>query len=677
MLRKIVVAYLLLLSAIAPWVLMLALPFVDLGVFRQVETISAALHVLAALSALGLMAFSAAFPGKLPGFISSPVAVLAGLGVALALITPFAVNPWMNLHGSLELGVGALWHIEVALLAVAMTVSWQQGEMHRLVLALSSALPVAIASVLQIMGLKLGAETMVVYDFSEWLGPAAMLAVVPLLALRRPAATVAGILLVVVGLAVSGNRAAIVATVVFVATWMALRLMRRHRPVLQGVVASVAALAAMIALLSAPPLLEQLASSHPLVPKGDIASVAPIDLAAVQNQPYGTLWQRGVNMLYLANDMTRHPWSWLSGTGFGSFERAIAEQGLWPAGRQFELPTPTSSATYWDGALKAKFHSHNILLEILSAGGVLAGMGWLLFVGLVAASGDRARLAGASMLTAVLVVVGSLWFLPNSMAPFLALGLATLVVPAENSRRSSALDNIASIVLMIAALAFAVLAAIGLTAIGGERNERAFVPLPSVVCQGYEALGMPNMQINGALYRILLTRLENMDDDRREVYTAMNVNNLRNFSCIHRKAADEGDMVALRDSLLARGRVIRLFAGDPAVAAAVMSVDIQHWGDDLKKMLQSSPHNDFLVLPYMSWLAKVSDRDRERDELSRLAADLLDTSPVKAYAQARLAALRGDGVESSRFANLALDLGLANLIPLSAEQAMALRGTER
>ena len=89
-----------------PLAVALALPAFDWGIFRQVETASAALHGLSALAALGLMLVAASEPRRLEGAFGGPAMAAAALAAVGLAMLPFADEPLRSLNGTLEHGVG-------------------------------------------------------------------------------------------------------------------------------------------------------------------------------------------------------------------------------------------------------------------------------------------------------------------------------------------------------------------------------------------------------------------------------------------------------------------------------------------------------------------------------------------------------------------------------------------
>lgn len=654
---------------LSPLAVFLALPVIDLGVFRQVETVAVSIHLLAAFVAFGIMGVSIGRPSALSGAVGLPAAFALCMGVVSAFLAPFALDPLRSIHGSLEHGVGALWFVELAVFVVGATVVRRESPRAFALAAIIGALTVATCFGLELASIPYGRERLVPYDFKGYLGTTALLAAVPILAIFRSSRSAWAAALALSLVAIFGNRSALLTLAVAVPCYFLLaRFPIRPR---RGL--AVLAVALMVlgtaGVAAVAPLVERSVAGAPRV--ATIPSERAIDHVAVQLKPYGTIWQRSVTGAVAWSALLVEPRRFLTGMGFGSFETvAILHRGEVP-GRQFVVPTDTSSLAYWDGDQKAKFHSHNLWLESLLSAGVVGALVWLCFVAGVARSIGKANLAAGVLLVSVLTVSGSLWFLVNSSLPLLALGLASLLpgfrLPAP-AVRPGIKETGWTLASALAMGVFAFAGTVSYASAKGQILERYFPPLMGTPsgppCIGYNAMAMPNRQTNVNLYRIFVRSIE----DRKAAglpHLAERFVNLANFSCVMRKYVDEfGDVEALETSLRMRARVNALLGENNPVIQGVIGPDFAYWKSDLERWLAVAPSRGDLVIPYLGWVAAKGDMPALDIAASHFAGLLKEGDPVRSYAEGLRAQAQGKEDEGRTHMARAFRQGLANLLPV-------------
>lgn len=659
----------------APLVVLFALPWIDLGIFRQVETVAVAIHTLSALIALGLMGVSIARPEALRGAVGAPALALLGLsGVAFAL-SPFATEPSRSWHGSLEHGVGAIWFAELALFSIAATVLRKEFPKAFRAAVYVGAATVLGCVLLEVLSLPYGGERFVPYDFKGYLGFTALLAAVPLLALHPKGRLALVVVAALFCVAVFGNRTAALTILAAVAFWgLGRAAVARFRPAL-AIASAVVLVGTLLVMGGLAGFVDSRFAGAPKV--AGIPSERGLDHVAVQLTPYGTLWQRSVTEGMVWDALLSSPRRLLTGMGFGAFETvAIGERAEAP-GRRFVTPTTTSALAYWDGDQKAKFHSHNLWLEALLSAGVLGAAAWLAFVLSIPFRSSRAALPAASLLLAVLTVSGSLWFFVNSALPLLALALAatgpSLRLP-KALRPVSAADAGATAAFALALAAFGLFAAASFASAKGQILERFFPPQIAgpngPACQGFSAVTMPNEQINVNLYRMFVRRVE----DRKElamVELAPRLGNAANFSCMMR---NYGSVEAMEASLAARSRLnAALGAGNPIMERA-LGPDFAYWQSDLDRWLEKAPGRTDMVIHYLAWLGAKGDKSRLIQAVDHFVGKMDEGDPVRAYALSVKAREQGNVAEAQALARKAFALGIANLIPVSEQVRSALVG---
>lgn len=658
----------------------LTLPFVDYGQWRQVETATVAVHISAGLAAV-IMTILAICGDRAVrrAVFSAPALLLIAIGLLSFALSPFHDDPVRTLFGLLKHGVGALWWISVGILTAAFAVAGRGRA--RTVLAGAAAVSTVCVFLLYAFGWSAPEPRWIPYDFKEWVAILGLLAAVPLLAIRTRASVLVAAVIVVVALAFFGNRS-IMLTVGLSAAgyglWLPLRsrVRTRSRTVLAAALAA-AAVGGTVLVAALPPLLERHAVAGVSADARDpIPSKDPRDHVSIEGKAYGTIWSRGVVLDLVARNMAHHPLALLTGRGWGSLQEVVAEDGRSVPGRRFRFGPETASLTFLDFNANADFHSHNLLAEAgLSLGlpGVVLTL--LAFLAPVACA-RRRSLAAAGVLSATLLVAGSLWFLLGIMGPFLALAIASVGLGREPSPARR---------LPVPALA----PALGVSSLGllfcsmllfgfgkAQQEERWFFPLSffsAPPCATVTGPLLPAREINTGLYRRFVEQAERAGSPAGgKAYAADHRGNAINFACVMRRLADEKpSATVLAASLELRQRIFSVAGNDPLFVAS-LKPDVVYWEADLAKLWSVAPGRTELAVPYVSWLISVHD-PKMPQIAGRLASSMRDGDPVKAWILARKAEAEGDRAAQGRHIRDALDQGIANLVPIpsaSVERAM-------
>lgn len=650
----------------------LTLPYVDLGQWRQVETATVGIHAAAGLAAMlmALLALSGERAVRDAAF-SAPVVLLVGIGALSLAMSPLHDDPVRTLFGLLKHGVGALWWISTGVLAAAFAVAGRGAG--RAVLA--CAAPVATVCVFGLYALNWSAPEprWIPYDFKEWVAILGLVASVPLLAIRTRAAVAAAALLAAIAVLGFGNRSIMLTVGLSAGAYGAWLLLRSRIPAgpRTALAASLAAAAiggtALVALL--PPALERHAVSgiHETA-QSPIPSENPLDHVSIEGKPYGTLWSRGVVLDLVARNMAAHPLSLLAGRGWGSLQEVIAEDGRSVPGRRFRWGPETASLTFLDFNANADFHSHNLLAESALSSGVPGAVLTLLAFLAPVFCARRRSLPAAGILSATLLVAGSLWFLLGIMGPFLALAVASVGLgrPAAPARR---------IPVPVLAPAFAV-PAVGILFCSAlllgfgkaQQEERWFASLSffrAPPCTTVTGPLLPEREINTGLFRRFVEQAERAGSaEKTKEYADDRRGNAINFACIMRTLADRKPSASvLATSLELRPRIFAA-AGNEPIWLQSMKPDVVYWEADLARLWTVAPGRTELAIPYVSWL--IAQRDPKMPEIAaRLAASMRDGDPVKAWVLSRKAEAEGDAAAQRKHLREALARGIANIVPIS------------
>lgn len=658
----------------------LTLPFVDYGQWRQVETATVAIHLSAGLAAV-LMALLALGGDRevRRAVLSAPVLLLIAIGALSLALSPFHDDPARTLFGLLKHGVGALWWISVGILTAAFGVAGRGAA--RTALAAAGAAAALAVFILYAFGWSAPEPRWIPYDFKEWVAILGLLASVPLLALRTRLSTVAALVVAAVALIFFGNRS-IMLTVALSACgyglWRVLpsRVLPKPRTALALSLAGAAILGtAAVALL--PPLLERHAVAGVTSDAKDaIPSKDPRDHVSIEGKAYGTLWSRGVVLDLVARNMADHPLSLAVGRGWGSLQEVIAEDGRAVPGRRFRWGPETASLTFLDFNANADFHSHNLLAEAgLSLG--LAGVVLTLLAFVAPVMYARRRsLAAAGVLSATLLIGGSLWFLLGIMGPFLAMAIASVGLGHEPAAARRLPVPALTPALGVSSLGLLFCSALLFGFGKAQQEERWFAPLAfasAPPCATVTGPLLPAREINTGLYRRFVEQTERAGSpEKSRGYADEHRGNAINFACVMRRMTDERpSATVLAASLELRQRIFTAAGNDPTFVTS-LKPDVVYWEADLAKLWSLAPGRTDLAVPYVSWLISVHD-PKMPQIAGRLAAPMRDGDPVKAWLLSRKAEAEGDRTAQRKHLRDALDQGIANLVPIpsaSVERAM-------
>lgn len=469
------------------WIFVAALPPFAFGVWYQSEPVTLALWAVGAL--LGALLMIQAIAGRPVLRAAAHPAVILPLGLALwtALGATQLALPWRSWFGAPETGEGGLWWLALAVQIWAGRLVWPRRAARML-------LPIAAGgAMLAMIALQLGmpeASPWRVGAWSEYLAFAILFCAIagvgvmprlarPSLSRRRRIALWVGLTLaaggLLAGLYVSGNRAALLLTLLTLSLWPLIRALagasRRGRArwaMLIGLTAPFAGVALLSVLVTLPDRIAidrfppgwdeagYLAANPDIaegVTGGALASgfvhwkaagwsenrkggfATPTDVASVAEYPHfdpaflrtmipSAQSRLRFNAVGLAA-LLAEPAELLTGRGYASFNDSLLRHayaadvsnvvnGVWQPN--------------WEALGAGAFHAHNAYLETLLNLGV---PGLALFIGLMLTPviWGRRRQPLALGLWLVVVMLFSVWFLLPMLAPFLALALVALTTP--------------------------------------------------------------------------------------------------------------------------------------------------------------------------------------------------------------------------------------------------------
>jgi hypothetical protein len=659
--------------SLTAFVFIFGMPWNDLGLWRQTEVPAALIHLGAAAVAflVGVLVFQK--DEQTLGLLRHPAILsIVALAFFTAAVSPFSDSPWRSIHGTLKHGIGALWHLELALFVVASAIVLRS----RVALLLETAL---VLSTFAVIALYAFPETDLLgrpMSFAEWVGLlAAAVAFVVVSRAQKVISLRAGIALALLsaGIYVSENRAVMLSVAAGLLVLAGCRL-----PVLSGWLASakfraafvvLAGLAGVATMAVIAPAIEK-AAAVASAPAGTemVLSGNPLDRHTLQEGAFGTLWSRSHMVLMVVRDLAEHPSRLLTGQGWGSFATVYEYHARDVPGRLFPTPIPTSSQTYWDAQRMSDFHSHDLPVEALLSGGIVAFVLWFTAIGAVAATSRTGLVAATG------VMVGALfWFPVNHMtvavAALLACGIAPVAV-SDKARRVASHAVAIPVALLCALFLTAGAQLFALARV--EHNERYFRAIEAdrnpATCSAISAVMLPEEEVNISLYEVLSQRILKSDNRPKEVYDR--TTNLITLSCTLRGYYESRESIrALVTSLEKRAMLVAI---GPASYGPMVD-DIVNWGKDVDRLLQIAPQRTEHVIPYLSALIQRSkNKNLIVSELDRFVARIPAADPVGIYVQAMRARQLGDDLGFRTNLKKAVSMGYANIYPILPEQAKEL-----
>lgn len=558
-------------------------PVAGIGIWFQSEPVIAANFAIAGCA----MAVLAVRRGTRGVRLLPPVLAILALALWSLAMLPFAASMPDSWLGPPQTGQGIAALLALAGFATAMTAL--RGRSAPLALVVGASW----AAALLLTGLLLWApRAWQPYHFSDGAAFNALFAWAVTVAWRprRPAVIAAATLALVVLAYLSDNRAVMVA------------------------LAGGAAAFGLIALWSTRPRVRNLAGALPI-----IAAIAiPVLLATVgtfdrlRDLPLSvrdTVVSRANMVRVVTDDVASRPVTALSGLGWGTYDIALA-RNLAQDNAALQSTANDDGLLFWDAAHRNDFHSHNELAETLLAVGLPGVLAALAFLGFLAASVPRRRLALATAFAVALAILSGFWFQLPSALPAFGVAIGLMAGPGTIVRRRT---------FAVAALVGAIL----LATTSGATLLRAHGGRLEVAKSADGACAAPVHGFARPHFQWLMQRQwhrlsELLEDGAPSELVRPVALRLADLLC----AADGSDNGADRLPLNILAVVIR---GDlvnmtwPDDLAQLKEAVRAPWRDGLIRVLARAPSRSDLAVPYLSWLIA---HNQEAD-MSRFAASHL------------------------------------------------------
>lgn len=663
---------------VAPLVVFLALPPFYSGIWVQVETVAVAIHLCAAAAGIGLLLLALADEHEIGRIAAHPLVILPLLAFLWSVATlPVIDLPSVSWFGAPEHRMGAVIILDFAALTAAAIVVrgyrrlWLAVVGMAVISALGTLLAPMAAVVTALTGLDLPeGKELSPYFFSDYRAFYALYVVVLIISLEtrwRRLAWAAALGLGAVLLYASHNKAAVGYAAVLLPAYALLCLWVRDDDKLRRIGAWGAALLpiALTVLLYAVGMVV-LARAR----AGDAPAQFLLDSIP-------TVWSRALMTHLAVVAFAADNGALLTGFGWGHFGEVLLRH-LNEIPVRLYISHGAQSIPFWDAVHRFDFHSHNLFVESLLAGGIV-GLGLALAWTAAIAYFARESLVGvAGAFALIFAALGTFWFQMPVSVPVLTLAVAALAgnheVPVSAPLRRAAvilLCGIGPLIQIASAAAGITLAQRGAAEADAIREVRAVANQEKEKCRLFVIdSGIGDAYLAWLFQGYVDTLIRRFE--AREPIGADHVARLRRLLCTtDRRLAETDSLTLLVTGLSSRaGLVFQL--RDPAVAS-VLSPYRDNWGERMERLLELAPRRTDLATAYLNWLLA---QGREREVLGfaerLLARDPGD--PVGLWFSGSV--LLGDSrhaAEGMARLRRSLDQGIADILPISAELLQSIR----
>lgn len=629
-----------------------ALPPFRIGIWFQSEPVVAAYNGAAGVAAVGLLLLLCTRPRCVGPIVRHPFVLLpAVLGLWSLAVSPLATAPMLSVLGTPELGQGALWYLDLAVLVGSAMVLFRYRLWRRVLpwLALAVGMTSAILSAIADGVDRAGGEWQwAPYYFTDYTAFYGVFLVPVLFTWLRPEGR--------------GPRFACVA-----AGAVILLLSRNWSAVVLSAVV-LAASVLVLPRLSVGESLKRWAAAGAIlsVPIGVMAAASVFALGLGYLGEGSSSWSRHLlNRLALEFPIGDAA-AWLGGTGWGHFtDYLIANatlEGVKLFGGYVQGPN-------WDALAFSYFHSHNVLVEALvSVGLVGVALAWV-FPAAIPLFAKRSEWIVAACLGVVLAGLETVWFQFCVTVPVLAMALAGIAAPVGRGGRRSAVGVVAASVLtgtlVLQVWAVSAIVSDGLLA---RRMVQYDLGLsPSDPLAGEDCRRALDDHGRGGVHLAWLLRNQAVQiagrlGDEKPIETR-HVERLRFYVCAAEHYASRS--ASLR--LLVVGLIVRselaFTTRHPSLDSLTRSY-LRSWGPRLTEVLERAPKRTDLAIPYLAWLT----REEREAEVLRYADRLLRTDPDDPvglwYSGSVLMADSGRARQGLSRLNRSLDRGIERFMPV-------------
>lgn len=565
---------------VAPFVIFASLPPFHTGIWYKSEPVIAALHGVAALTAIGLAMAVAGGDRTATRALWHPFVLLPAALALWGLATAgMAAVPMMSWFGTPEFGQGIAWHLDLAILVAGAMVAVKERRTRQLLAWACGLSTAAVTATMVHTDKDWFLAPFLFYDslaFYGIFGAAVLLAVI---ARHRGMPVVAVLGFAVLVIVISGNRTAILlaATAPFLAAacwWLTKYVSRAARPVI-----------ALLALIA---------------PVMVTAVIVFSDLAANE----ASLWSRDLHLTVAREVLIHNPFDLIWGNGWGTY--AESQLAYLPVGES-DVVGAGGSGPEWDAARgQIHFQSHNFLVEALLSGGLVAmALTWAMVAALPLFCRRRHIVLGGS-LAIVAASFLAVWAPDAGAVALIALAFGSLAgptgrVPGLLSARRWPAVALSLVAVMLAATATATIS-VGMTMAREARDNRDTTALaktrPSDCQDMGDDLGRGGVHL-ATLYRSFAADLFNRRAAGGAI-TAADAARMADYICaVETQLGDRASLRLANANLLVTAELASVL-DDPALSG-IRDERLSVWDDRLRWYLERAPSRSDLAAAYLNW----------------------------------------------------------------------------
>ena len=666
--------------SVSPLVVFLAMSPFHWGIWVQVEMVVVALHVLSAVAGIGLLLLAISGSDEAKRAVAHPFAVLPLLAAAwTAALLPFIDQPSLSWFGAPELRMGGLAMLDLSVLTAAAIVVRQRRVIWGVVVC--SAVVATLGTLLSPLGNALAAiagmtfshgREVSPYFFSDYRAFYAIFIVVLMLGLDVPYRKTVWAATLVLGAVVlygSHNKAAIGYAAIIIPAVFVLRRMAVDDQTFRKLGVWAAGLA--------PVVVTGLIYAVGMAVLAGARSDDPLARTLIEGVP--TLWSRSLMTDLVFESIADAPWTLLTGLGWGNFGETLLRH-LNEIPVRLYVTLGSKSLPFWDAVSRFDFHSHNVFVESLMAGG---GVGLILGLAYMAAIPLFARDSGLVLAIAFALVLGALgtfWFQMPISLPLMALAAASLAGARTFSLPLRARPVVVAILCGVGPVAqlsgaftgFA-MAERGDMEVRANNSPDSEADRPRPDCRPFAAAtGVGDAHL-GWLLQNYVGRLSTRAQ-KREALSEGQVARLARYLCTTDKRLLESRSLRLFVATL-NARAALVFQFDHPQIVAAVAPYLENWGERLQRLLDMAPRRTDLATAYMNWLLA---QGRE-EELLRFAERLLlvdSQDPVGLWFSGTVLLARpGRTSEGLSRMRRSLEWGIQNFMPLDRKILDAIRNS--
>jgi len=643
----------------APFTVILSLPPFYTGIWVQVEAGSAYLQIVGAIGFLGLAGLCLCGSHPAVGALLHPLTLIPfSIAVLSVLLLPWVAMPGVSYFGAPEHRIGAVTFLELSALTAVYIYLFGESRCRTWLAVVILGL---VAAVYGLDFFFREIQSWAPYFFGDYLAffAASAFVVVAASFANTPVRLSALLVILLVLIVMSGNKAALLAITVGGTIWVLLRMksgLTRQSLATVGIIMPILVTGT---IMLAGPLFQE---SFRIDLREQIGFPPLSDILI---STWASLWSRAMLNFIVIWEVLSDPIILLKGLGWGHFNEALLANLTLVDGRLHELIG--DSRVYWDAIRRNDFHSHNQYLETLLSLGIVGLVFFLVYFWAAIYFAHPKRLWLSVFIILLLSVLQSFWFQMPPSVPLMAAAFASLQSLDRSNEMRPVLIKSGAIVSLAASFILV------LGAWSSLKDSRLTAQMIQQFKSGTTAgktLDPEQGDWRGLNEFYQATMLQHEFSHLTRLKSQNNEVPLQNFLLLKSKlrqyanAPEEISSMGLVVSLV--NIVSGIYFQMPEFRESTRDLS-DFWEKMVTRLLSSAPNRTDLVIPYFNFL--VSSGMEQKAHF--IAVRILESNPDDAVANwfVGLVQLGIKNQESQGIVKMrkALSLGIQNLMPVSPD----------